>query len=71
MRWDNGRRQRRNLREFIENLPSKYDKLGRIDLDDEITELYTKGKINESQHAILRDKIAKYYDQKGVKRSPD
>ena len=50
-----------------EELPSKYENKSKYKnreiIDDEIEELYAKGKINESQHKILKDKIVEHYDQ--------
>jgi YVTN family beta-propeller protein len=65
LRWYNGSKQRRKFYEYLQELPSKYDT--RTDLktiDKEITELYAKGKINESQHKMLKDKASEYYKDK-------
>ena len=45
------------------DLPSKFGEKDRQGIESEIAELYAKGKINESQHKMLKDKIAKHYDE--------
>ena len=64
IRWVNGWKQRRRFYKYMkEELPSKYKEKDRQGIDGEIAELYAKGKINESQHKMLKDKIAGHYDQ--------
>jgi hypothetical protein len=61
IRWLNGWKQRRRFYKYMEELPSKYN--SNIDIkiiDQEITELYAKGKINESQHKMLKERAAEY-----------
>jgi YVTN family beta-propeller protein len=64
LRWYNGWRQRRNLNQYMKELSSKYKSSNLKEIDQEILDLYTQGKINESQHKILRDKVVEYFDQK-------
>ena len=65
IRWINGWKQRR-FSKYREELPSKYENKSKYKnreiIDDEIEELYAKGKINESEHKILKDKIVEHYD---------
>jgi YVTN family beta-propeller protein len=59
IRWLNGWKQRRRFYQYMEELPSKYNNNRDIKIiDKEITELYAKGKINESQQKILKDKVS-------------
>ena len=49
----------------MEELPFKYNR--NIDIktiDREIMELYAKGKINESQQKMLKDRASEYYNDK-------
>jgi hypothetical protein len=62
VRWYNGWRQRKNFYKYTKELPSKCNKLDLKTIGNEITELYIKGKINESQHKMLMDKISYYYN---------
>jgi hypothetical protein len=48
----------------MKELSSKYKSSNLKEIDQEILDLYTQGKINESQHKILRDKVVEYFDQK-------
>jgi YVTN family beta-propeller protein len=68
IRWINGWKQRRRFYKYKEELPSKYENKSKYKnreaIDDEITELYAKGKINETQQKMLKDKIAEHYDQR-------
>jgi len=68
IRWINGWKQRRRFYKYKEELPSKYENKSnyknREAIDDEITELYAKGKINETQQKMLKDKIAEHYDER-------
>jgi YVTN family beta-propeller protein len=68
IRWINGWKQRRRFYKYKEELPSKYgnksDYKKREAIDDEVTELYAKGKINETQQKMLKDKIAEHYDDR-------
>lgn len=55
--WFNGRRQRGYLKQCL-------DKIGKEDktkIENEITELYTNGKISDAHHLMLKDKISEYY----------
>jgi hypothetical protein len=63
LRWYNGWRQRRNLDAYIQQLPLKYNNSNQKKISEEVLELYTQGKINESQHKMLIDKIAEHFDQ--------
>ena len=51
IRWINGWKQRRRFSEYNKELPTKFENKSRYGnkevIDDEITELYVKGKINE------------------------
>lgn len=63
LKWYIGRRQRREFYRYIQQIPSKYNmKLDMKTLNDEISELYAKGKINESQQKILNEKVSTYYN---------
>jgi hypothetical protein len=63
LRWYNGWKQRRTFYGNIKDLPSKYDsKTDLKTINNEITELYAKGKINESQHKMLKEKASEYYN---------
>jgi YVTN family beta-propeller protein len=66
IRWINGWKQRRNFYHYMEQLPSKYNnlelKIRKDKLNNEITEYYANGKINESQHKMLKEKVSEYYN---------
>jgi YVTN family beta-propeller protein len=61
IRWLNGWKQRRRFYKYIQELHLNYAKLNQNDMDKEITEKYAKGKINEAQYKMLKEKISKYY----------
>ena len=50
IRWLNGWKQRKKFYRYMKELPYKDPKI----IEKEITELYAKGKINESQHKMLK-----------------
>jgi YVTN family beta-propeller protein len=63
IRWINGWRQRRRFYKYMEKeLPSEFKEKDRQGIEDKIAGLYAKGKINDSQYKILKDKIAANYD---------
>jgi hypothetical protein len=56
---------RKKFYKYMEELPFKYNR--NIDIktiDREIMELYAKGKINESQQKMLKDRASEYYNDK-------
>jgi YVTN family beta-propeller protein len=57
VRWFNGYRQRKHLRQFIKDI-GKSDK---DTLEKTITDSYTRGKISQSHYQLLKDKISEYY----------
>ena len=63
IRWINGWKQRRTFARYNKELPSKYENMSREVIYDEITELYVKGKINETQQKIIKDNIVEHYDR--------
>jgi YVTN family beta-propeller protein len=66
--WLNGRRQRKHFKEYLD----KIDKSDKSTIERGISKLYADGKISESQHQILKDKVSEQYkvaDQLG-KGSP-
>jgi len=63
IRWINGWRQRRRFYKYTDKeLPSEFKEKDRQGIEEEIAELYAKGKINDSQYKMLKDKIAANYD---------
>lgn len=62
IRWINGLKQRRRFYQYKRELLSKYENKSKYKnkevIDDEITELYAKGKINETQQQMFKDKVA-------------
>jgi hypothetical protein len=70
IRWINGRKQRRRFYKYMEQLLSKYETKDSEALNNYIAQLYAKGKINETQHKMLRDKIAEHNDRINKPRSP-
>lgn len=68
LRWYNGWRQRKHFYRYLKEIDSKHNrKLNLKALNDEISELYAKGKINESQHKILSEKASASYDNDDAK----
>jgi hypothetical protein len=61
LQWFNDKRQRRNLREYMNNINSQLDRINELDIMKEIEGLYTNGKITYSHYEMLKDKISEYY----------
>ena len=49
------------MRKLVDRIDSEHDKLDRITIENQIMNLYTKGKINDSHYTLLKDKISEYY----------
>jgi YVTN family beta-propeller protein len=65
--WLRSKGQRKHLEECLNQI----GKLDREKIEEKITKLYVQGKLNDSHHRLLNDKIAEYYEiVKDSKRSP-
>jgi YVTN family beta-propeller protein len=59
--WIRGKVQRRNLKECL----TQIGKLDKNTLEEKITRLYVDGKINDSHHQLLINKITEHYESRG------